>query len=85
MRKTLLYLVILALLGFAVYYFLIKTNTDSTFSSSEAGFTIKDTASVGKLYLAASNGDAMLVERTDSGWIVNKQYKALPSTLNLYY
>ena len=83
MRKTILYLVILALLGFAIYYFLIDNRTDSPFNNGEAGFTIKDTGSIGKLYIAASNGTAILAERTDSGWIVNKQYKAMPSTLNL--
>lgn len=83
MRKTLLYLVILALLGFSVYYFLIKNNSESPFSATEAGFTVKDTSSIGKLYLAAANDESILVARTDSGWIVNNRYKALPSTLNL--
>src|SRR6202007_2736404 len=83
MRKTIVYFFILALLGFAVYYFLIRNNNESPFAANEAGFTIEDTASVGKLFLAAANGESILVERTDSGWIVNKRYKALPSTLNL--
>ena len=88
MRKTFLYLVILGFLGFAIYYFLIRKNTDSPFSTNEAGFNIKDTASVSKIYIAASNGEAVLAIRTDSGWIAGKQgdpkqYKALPSTVHL--
>jgi len=82
MRKTLLYLVILALLGFGIYYFIFDNN-DSPYKPAEAGFTIKDTASVGKLFLVSNNGESILAERTDSGWIVNKRYKALPSTVNL--
>jgi len=83
MRKTILYLVILGILGYAIYYFLGSNRNESAFTADEAGFRIKDTGSVGKIYIAASNGEAVTIERTDSGWIVNKQYKALPSTLNL--
>ena len=81
MRKTILYLVILVLLGFGIYYFIFN-RSDNPFSSNEAGFTIKDTAAIGKLFLAANDGESILAERTDSGWMVNKKYKALPSTLN---
>jgi hypothetical protein len=81
MRKTILYLVILALLGFGIYYFIFSRN-DNPFGAREAGFTIKDTAAIGRLYLARNDGEAVLVERTDSGWMVDKKYKALPSTLN---
>jgi hypothetical protein len=82
MRKTILYLVILAVLGTGIYFFLIR-KSDSPYSSGEAGFTIKDTASIGRLFIAANDGASVLVERTDSGWVVNKQYKALKSTLDL--
>lgn len=81
MRKTVVYLVILAILAFGVYYFIFNNN-DNPFGSSEAGFTIKDTGSVGRIFLAANDGESVLVERTDSGWMVNKTYRALPSTLN---
>jgi hypothetical protein len=80
MRKTLLYLLLLAVLAFGVYYF-IFSNKGSDFSKSEAGFTIKDTSEIGKIFLSNPAGDNILLERTDSGWMVNKQYKALNSTL----
>ncbi len=82
MRKTILYLVILAVLGIAVYFFLIKSN-DNPYGQTEAGFTVKDTAAIGKLFIADNDGESVLVERTDSGWVVNKKYKALRSTLNM--
>ena len=82
MRRTLLYVIILALLGFSIYYFIFR-GSSSPYDPAEAGFTVKDTASIGKLFLAANDGESITVERTDSGWIVNKQYKALPSSLNL--
>ena len=83
MRKTLLYLVILGLLGFAIYYFLIANRGRTPYGEAEAGFKITDTGSIGKIFLASSGGESVVVERTDSGWVVNKRYKALASTLNL--
>src|SRR6185312_15056085 len=83
MRKTLVYIAILAILAFGIYYFLFNNNSSSQYSDTEAGFTIKDTAAIGKLYLVSNDGEGVLVERTDSGWMVNKTYKALPGTLNL--
>jgi hypothetical protein len=83
MRKTLIYIVILAVLGAGIYFLLPGNSNENPFDEAEAGFTIKDTAAIGRIYLAASDGESITVERTDSGWIVNKQYKALPSTLNM--
>ncbi|HXS36982.1 MAG TPA: DUF4340 domain-containing protein [Flavipsychrobacter sp.] len=81
MGRTLLYLVLLVALGFGVYYFVFKDKANP-YGIDQAGFTIKDTADIGKIFIASYNNSSVLVERTDSGWYVNKQYKALPSTLN---
>lgn len=82
MGKTLVYLAILALLGFGVYYFLFS-NHGNVYSESEAGFKVQDTASIGRIFIVSNDGESVLVERTDSGWVLNKRYKALQSTLNL--
>ena len=83
MRKTLVYFVILAILGSGIYFFLIRKGGDMPYDTAEAGFTIKDTASIGKLFLATPDGESVTIDRTDSGWVVNKKYKALRSTLDL--
>jgi Domain of unknown function (DUF4340) len=80
MRKTVIYLVILAILGSAIFFFFYKSNG---YNPDVPVFNIKDTASIGKLFLATTDGQRVTVERTDSGWMVNKIYHALPSTLNL--
>ncbi len=82
MRKTIVYLLILAIVGFGVYFFLFTDNS-SKFDKKEAGFTINDTGAIGKLFIVSTEGEGVLVERTDSGWMVNKKYRALPSTLDL--
>jgi hypothetical protein len=82
MRKTAVYFAILAILAFSVYYFLLSDRNTSQYSQDEAGFNIKDTGAIGRIFLASSDGGSITVERTDTGWMVNKQYHALPSTLN---
>ncbi|MES2703542.1 MAG: DUF4340 domain-containing protein [Bacteroidota bacterium] len=82
MRKTLLYLVILAVLGAGIYFAFFRESTSSSFSDKEAGFNIKDTASIGKLFLVRPDGESVLLQRTDSGWMLNNRYKALRSTLD---
>lgn len=84
MRKTLVYIVILAVLSAGIYYLLPGGDTNTNpYDPAEAGFTVKDTSVIGKIFLAGSDGQSILAERTDSGWIVNKQYRALKSTLNM--
>lgn len=83
MRKTLVYIVILAILCGGIYYLLPGNGNEIPYDMDEAGFKIKDTGSIGKIFLAASDGESVLVERTDTGWMVNKTYKALPSTLDM--
>lgn len=82
MRKTILYLVLLALIGGAAYYFVFY-KPDAGFPKSESDFGIKDTAAIGKIFLSTPTGENILVERSDSGWVLNKKYKALQSTVDL--
>lgn len=82
MRKTLIYIVLLALLGFGTWYFIFNSG-NNLYNAQEAAFTIRDTASVGRIFIAGPNGHTILAERTDSGWIVNKKYKALNSTVTM--
>ncbi len=82
MNKALVYLAILATLGFGIYFFIFRVN-DNPFGASEAGFTIKDTASVGKVYIVANDGESITIERKAGGWSLNGKYKALPSMVDL--
>lgn len=82
MRKTFLYLLLLVVLGFGVYYFLFNPKED-IFSVDEAGFTIKDTAAIGKIFIAGPDGKSVTVTRTDSGWMLNEKYRALRSAVNI--
>lgn len=79
MRKTILYLVVLGVLGFGVYFFLFKNH--NAFSVNEAGFNIKDTGNIGKIFMANKRGDAITLTRTENGWMVN-DYVAITRAVN---
>lgn len=82
MKKTLVYVLLLALLGGGLY---LMFNKKEGFAEKDSNFTIKDTANIGKIYLAAMNGKTILLERTKDGsgwWTVNKNDRALVSTVN---
>lgn len=81
MKKTVLYIVLLALLGYAVYYFVFSEH--DAFGADEAGFTVKDTASIGKIFMADKKGRTILLERKQGGWFVNNQYPSLVSPVNV--
>lgn len=76
MRKTILYIIILGILGYGVYYFIFSNK--QAFATDEAGFTIADTASVGKIYMVDKTGQSVLLERKDGEWMLNNTYKAIP-------
>lgn len=79
MRTTFLYILLFAVLGTLAWYFLIRED-DSVFSSAEAGFTIKDTGAISKIFLSNREGSLTLT-RTNSGWRVNDKYPVLPASL----
>lgn len=77
-----IYLLVLAVLGAAVWYFVFRDK--STFSNNEAGFQIKDTASVGKMFLADKRGKQILLERKEDGiWILNGKYRTMQQPVNI--
>lgn len=80
MKKTLIYLLLLAVLGAGLY---MVFNKEQGFSKKDSDFNIKDTANIGKIYLAAMDGKTILLERREdgTGWMVNKNDRALQSTV----
>lgn len=80
MRKTVLYIVLLAVLGAGVWYFVFKEK--DAFSGDEAGFKIEDTASISKIFMADKRGRTVTLERKKDGWQLNGQYKVIISTVN---
>ena len=80
MGKTLLYVGLLGLLGFGVYYFLFAEK--NVFGVNEAGFTIKDTGNIGKVFLSEKGGESITLERKDGGWVANGEHRVIQSVMN---
>jgi hypothetical protein len=77
MGKTLVYIVLLAILGTGVYYFLFREN-NGLYAEKEANFTIRDTNAIGKIFLVENDGKSILLERgANNQWTLNKQYPAM--------
>lgn len=74
MRKTALYILVLGIFAFGVWYFLFYDK--DVFGADQAGFTIKDTAAIHKIFLASKKGDTVSLRRTEDGWVVNNKYPA---------
>lgn len=80
MRKTLLYIVLLGILGFGVWYFIFSDK--DTFGVSEAGFTITDTGNIGKIYMVDPSGKSLTLERDGAKWKLNGKYDVIPRNID---
>lgn len=74
MRKTIVYIVILGILGFGVWYFLF--NDKSVFGEDEAGFTISNVADIDRIFLANQKGDSISLQRNGDSWLLNNKHIA---------
>src|SRR3569832_724932 len=72
----------IVLAGVAVY--LIFRNTSNTTREELRDFTIKDTASITKFFIADRSGHSVTLERQpDKSWIVNGKYQARQEGIDL--
>jgi hypothetical protein len=75
MNKTIIYIVLLALLGVGVYFFVFKDK--DPFSGDESSFNIRDTGRITHIFLADKMGQQVDLKRTPNGWILNDKYPAI--------
>lgn len=83
MSKTIIYIVLLALLGFGVYYFIFREK--NPFGADEAGFNIKDTGSIDRIFMTDKSGNSVNLDRTANGWILNGKYPAIQVVINNFF
>jgi len=80
MKKTILYILILAVLSVGVWFTFFRETTNP-FGNSEAGFTVLDTGSIGKIFLSHTDGRNITLERKDNKWLLDGKYPVLKSSL----
>lgn len=81
MKKNIIYIVLLAVLGAGVWYFLFSDK--NVFGVNEADFTVKDTNAIYRIYLADKAGNTVTLERKEQGWMLDGQYPVLPAPLSV--
>lgn len=82
-RKNRVFIVLIVLLGLVALFF-INRPTDNTFRKSLHDFTVEDTASVTKIFIANKRDNSVLLERLGPGeWILNGDFKASKSSIDL--
>ncbi len=84
MKKTNLILVaLLAILGsLSAWYFAFK-NTETSLEGYDFEFAVRDTAAIGKIFIADRVGKtATLTRVSPSEWQVNGKFKAMPNAVN---
>lgn len=81
MQKNFLYLAIIIALGLIIYFFVIKDSNNS-YGASDSDFSVKDTADIGKIFLADLKGNTILAERKKGYWQVNESFTARPEIIN---
>lgn len=80
MSRTLLYVLAVVILGVGVWFFLFRDQ--KLFNGRDANFTVKDTAAIGRIFLANNGGDQVTLRRGKDGWLVNDEYPALQAHIN---
>lgn len=86
MKKNRLAIIITALLIVIAIVLLWNNRYLSSLRSDAYDFTVRDTASVTKMFFADKSGNQVLLERTETGWRVDGKYDAQPVMIeNILY
>ena len=73
MKKNKIILIVIGILAI-VAIAVIAGNRYSTLEDSESDFAVRDTSTITKIFIADKNVNSVLLERTESGWIVDEKY-----------
>lgn len=82
MKKNRLAIIITSLLIVIAAVLLWNNRYLTTLRGDAYDFTVRDTASVTRLFFADKSGNQVLLSRTDEGWKVNDKYDAQPTMVN---
>jgi hypothetical protein len=85
MKKTnLILFAFLAILGsFSAWYLATKNDNDTSMEGYDFNFAVKDTANIGKIFIADRQGKtATLTRVSPNEWQINGKYTAKPTAIN---
>lgn len=78
-RLTIIVIAVIIILGGFLFW---NNHYLSTLRGDAADFTVRDTASVTKMFFADKNANTTLLCRTEHGWTVNNEYDAQQKLVN---
>ncbi len=81
MKKKLLIIFIILLVVVAA---VITGNHYTTLKDTDTSFSVRDTASITKIFIADKNVNESLLERTPKGWMLNKKFKANQRSIDFF-
>ncbi len=82
MKRTLILLVLFALLGFGVYQYLQGSQERGTADGSfEKQFAVENIDEIHKIFLADRKGNQATLERSGDHWMFDGKYKARPTAI----
>lgn len=82
-KRNALPIILLLLLSVVAVYFYLTKNT-STFNKELTNFSVKDTASINKIFLSTKDGRNVLLEKEKEGkWKVNNKFYARKDAISI--
>ncbi len=82
MKKNRIAIIITTILIVIACVLLWNNRYLTTLRGEAYDFTVRDTASVTKMFFADKSGNQVLLQRTEQGWTVNEKYNAQPVMIN---
>ncbi len=85
MKKTILYILIIAALAGVAYYLISKNQYENTLESiyAEYDFAVKDTSAITKIIIADKTPSRVELTREGNKWKVNEKYEARPDAIEV--
>ena len=84
MKKTILALIAVLVLGIVAYYSFQDKNETSTLKVEETDFSVTDTSIITRFFIARKNGNNyQFVKNNEEEWVVNKSWKAQKFAVNM--
>lgn len=85
MKKTIIYILAIAVLALTAWWLIEKNNRNSSIADLEVqyDFTIPDTASITRIVISDKIPSSADLTRTEKGWMLNGEYLARPDAIDV--
>lgn len=84
MKKTILSLIAVLILGVGAYFVSQKSDVKTTMNIAETDFSVTDTSQITRFFIAKKDGSSYLFSKNENNdWIVNNSWKANPFMVNM--